>query len=171
MFGWLQSGADMFALQQVVSRTCWRMALSKGLRKNLRCCHYLSYEEMEVTHKVKRISTGQHWRGHWLWKQAQADIFLHPQASKAISQCTNHCWCLALPLIRHRIHDRPKKSRKKNPELFMVRKVFNVTQQCCFCLPPFVRNKTLYGMPCFFRPLTLEKSGFLIKSLPHVLWQ
>lgn len=39
----------------------------------------------------------------------------------------------------------------------MVRKVFNVNQQRCFSLPLFVRNKTLYGMPCLFRPLTLEK--------------
>lgn len=135
MFGWMQSGADMFALQQVVSRTCWRMALSKGLRKNLRCCHYLSYEEMEVTHKVKRISTGQHWRGHWLWKQAQAGIFLHPQASKAISQCTNHCWCLALPLIRHRIHDRPKKSRKKTQNYLWSEKCLMLLSNVVFAFP------------------------------------
>lgn len=158
----------MFAPKQVVSITCWRMALNKGFRKNLHC---LSDYEMKVTHKMKRIRMGQHWLGTDYGNRLQqiSSFILRLQKPFHI-----HKSLLVFGTSTDQTQNkRPKKSRKKRSVLFMVRKVFNVNQQRCFSLPLFVRNKTLYGMPCLFRPLTLEKKkkkGFWIKSLPYILW-
>lgn len=61
--------------------------------------------------------------------------------------------------------EEPKKSRGKDQYCSWSEK-FNVNQQYCFSLLRFCKKQNSLWMPCFFRPLALEQTEFLIKSLP-----